>query len=283
VTVFAEAGATKASDLFAALVATGANPREAASDLLEAWGWRAALDAIAHGLPKAPFGMIRALAAVADLATSNHRWLDRDLVAADLDQLGIHPLAVALGLVERGGRKGDENNAFRARTLAKRLGVAPDLVQVSSKGEFRPAFWPDTVTAWPKGLNIIATTMVFDGRGTRTKPPLLPDGLQVAGKLYLRMTDLRLLPAGLQVVGDLHLERFRARERWQVTIPPDARIGGRIFTDDTPGGGSTGGVTLTEWWNTKRSDPSPEAEAERLDQVRRDELAQLLAELRGGT
>ena len=237
---------SKLPETGSSLLESNAYSQELAKVLFDSYGWREALWAIAKDMADTPLAMVRAMSALAGLVTSNHKWGDRPAFAEDLDLLGVHPLALALAMVHKGPAKGSDNNAFKARTLAKAFGVEPALIQIGPKGDFRPTYWPDTISQWPKDLTVIATNMIFDGRGTPNHPPILPDGLIVAGSLYMRVSGSRCLPNGLQITGDLHLEQYQGRHAPVVAIPPDARIGGKVFTDACPEGSLWNGPAFYE-------------------------------------
>jgi hypothetical protein len=228
-----------ARGLLLALLATGSQPLEAGHALADAVGWRQGLDAITQTLAGDPIAHIRALAGIADRAAARPG-PDRRNLLVTLEQLGIHPLAVALGLwCGTGTQVERERAAVRARGLGRRLEVDPSLVRLSWNQGLEANLWPTSVKTWPKGLAFVPANLC--GRGHWSRIPL-PDGLSVAGDLDLGGSSVVNLPENLRVEGNLSLMDC---PRWDHQIPLSAHIGGRIHA--TGSIVNDRGLTLDQW------------------------------------
>jgi hypothetical protein len=233
--------------------------------MLDMMSWAEALPAIAGNLDVDPFGTVRALSVLAARATAKPG-ANRVAFLEALMECGIHPISVALGMIDR--PKGDRGHfvSFQpVRGLAKRLGVdlgSAHLHHVNPQGYL----WlhgtdPAGRVDWPEGLSIIPTSLSLPGYSQGGKSVVLPDGLRVDGHVFADHMIFRNLPPGLVVRGNLCVERCL---RWDGLIPDDAVIGGRVICDDFPKSVQMGlknrsypsGVTLETWRDFHAALPS---------------------------
>jgi hypothetical protein len=204
--------------LLATILATGGTERDAGAALVAAMGWRAAARALGRRLPEDPFGTVRALPDVVWAALAGSRADRRDLRAI-LDDLGVSPIAVALGLTPK--RSSIE--------LLTAMGFG-NFNQFGPTKVFAP---PETWTygQWPPNLRIVPVSLnLRPSGGPFATPPrgavTLPAGLAVDGDLLLSRTNIQALPPGLWVTGDLNLLDC---PQWEGRFPLDARIDGTIL------------------------------------------------------
>jgi hypothetical protein len=105
------------------------------------------------------------------------------------------------------------------------FGVAMHASTVVSSFDLRNLGW---LTALPDQFTVKGS---LDLKGSGVSA--LGDGLTVGGSLGLEGTPIQTLPSKLAIGGDLFLYEC---VQWDGCVPEDARVGGRIFTEDHPQG-----------------------------------------------